>query len=362
MASHRPAKLTSMVPKKIYVAVLFGGRSSEHEISVRSAASIIAALDRGRYEAIPVAIERSGRWLGPDRSAALLPREVAETCRLDRVEISPEPGCSRGFDVVFPALHGPYGEDGRVQGLLDMADVPYVGSGVLGSACGMDKDVMKRLFHERRLPSLRHVALQRDEAGDRFDDIEERIGYPAFVKPANLGSSVGIRKVEGRADLLRALDYAGEFDRKIIVEPAVHAREIECAVLGNDAPEASLPGEVVVRSGFYDYETKYLTDDAELAVPARLEADQAKSIQGLAVDAFRAVECSGLARVDFFVENATGRILINEVNTMPGFTSISMFPRMWEASGLPYSELIERLIELAFSRQEQNRKVRFEPG
>ena len=262
--------------------------------------------------------------------------------------------------MVFPVLHGPNGEDGRVQGFLDMADVPYVGSGVLGSACAMDKDVMKRLFRERRLPTLHHLALRREEAVDRSEEIEQRIGYPVFVKPANLGSSVGIRKVGGRADLRRALDHAGKFDRKIIVEPAVDAREIECAVLGNDTPEASHPGEIIVRSGFYDYETKYLTEEAELVVPARLGADQVKSIQGLAVDAFRAVNCAGLARVDFFVENATGRILINEVNTMPGFTSISMFPRMWAASGLPYPALIGRLIELALSRQDQNRKIRFE--
>lgn len=349
-----------MAPKKIRVAVLFGGRSSEHEVSIRSAASIIAALDRGRYEAVPVAIERSGRWLEPDRSAALLPGEVAKLCLLEPIEISHEPGDSHGFDVAFPALHGPYGEDGRVQGFLDLANVPYVGSGVLGSACGMDKDVMKRLFRERRLPTLHHVALRREEIDDRLEEIDEHIGYPAFVKPANLGSSVGIRRVGDRADLRQALNYAGEFDRKIIVEPAVNAREIECAVLGNDAPEASLPGEVVVSGGFYDYATKYLTDEAELVVPARLTADQIRSIRGLAVDAFRAVECAGLARVDFFMEHATGRILINELNTMPGFTSISMFPKMWEASGLSYSALIERLIELAFSRQEQSRTIRFE--
>ena len=349
-----------MAAKRMRVAVLFGGRSSEHEVSIRSAASIIGALDAQRYAAVPVAIERSGLWLGPARSAELLPAEIADKCCLEPVEVRHEPGRSRGFDVVFPALHGPFGEDGRVQGLLDMADLPYVGSGVLGSACGMDKDVMKRLFRERHLPTLPHVALGWNETGGRLDEIEERIGYPAFVKPANLGSSVGIRKVASRADLSAAIEYAGQFDRKIIVERAVAAREIECAVLGNDKPKASLPGEIVVRDGFYDYDTKYVTDDAELVVPARLEPDQVRAIQGLAVDAFRALDCAGLARVDFFIENSTGQVLVNEVNTMPGFTSISMFPKMWAVSGLSYPDLIEQLIELAFMRHAQSRKVRFE--
>ena len=349
-----------MPTRRIRVAVLFGGRSSEHEVSIRSAASIISALDGQRYAAIPIAIERSGRWLEPEPSAGLFPPDIAAKCSLEPLEVCHEPGRSQGFDVVFPVLHGPFGEDGRVQGLLDMADVPYVGAGVLGSACGMDKDVMKRLFRERRLPTLPHVALSRGDTSGRHREIEERIGYPAFVKPANLGSSVGIRRVGDRKGLVTAREYAGEFDRKIIVEPAVDAREIECAVLGNDEPQASLPGEIVVRDGFYDYDTKYVTDDAELVVPARLEPDQVQAIQGLAVDAFRALDCAGLARVDFFIENSTGQVLVNEVNTMPGFTSISMFPRMWEASGLTYSKLIERLIELAFLRHDMNREIRFE--
>lgn len=349
-----------MAAKRIRVAVLFGGRSSEHEVSIRSAASIIGALDGQRYAAIPIAIERSGRWLEPARSAGLLPAEVADKCCLEPVEFWHEPGRSRGFDLVFPALHGPFGEDGRVQGFLDMADVPYVGSGVLGSACGMDKDVMKRLFREHHLPTLPHVALARNETASRLGEIEECMGYPAFVKPANLGSSVGIRKVASRTDLSAAIEYAGQFDRKIIVERAVDAREIECAVLGNDEPRASLPGEIVVRDGFYDYDSKYVTDDAELVVPAQLEPDQVLAIQGLAVDAFRALDCAGLARVDFFIENSTGLVLVNEVNTMPGFTSISMFPKMWSASGLSYPDLIGQLIELAFMRHAQSREIRFE--
>ena len=349
-----------MATKRIRVAVLFGGRSSEHEVSIRSAASIIGALNGELYVAVPIAIERSGRWLEPARSVALLSGEIADKCSLEPVEFRHESGLSRGFDVVFPTLHGPYGEDGRLQGLLDMADVPYVGSGVLGSACGMDKDVMKRLFRERLVPTLPHIALSREETSDRLGDIEERIGYPAFVKPANLGSSVGIRRVESRKRLLEALEYAGQFDLKIIVEPAVAAREIECAVLGNDKPRASLPGEIVMRKGFYDYDAKYVTDTAELVVPARLEPDQVRTIQGLALEAFRALGCAGLARVDFFIEDSTGQVLVNEVNTMPGFTSISMFPKMWAVSGLSYPDLIEQLIELAFMRHVQGRKIRFE--
>lgn len=349
-----------MASSKTRVAVLFGGRSSEHEVSVLSAASIIGGLAAERFDAIPVAIERSGRWLDSKRSASWLPAEAASKCVATPVEFSHEPGSSRGFDLVFPALHGPFGEDGRVQGLLDMADVPYVGSGVLGSACGMDKDIMKRLFRERQLPTLAHVTVHRGEATGRYEEIERLIGYPAFVKPANLGSSVGIRKAQDRTELLEAIEYAAEFDRKVLVERAVDAREIECAVLGNDDPEASLPGEVVTRSGFYDYEAKYETEDAELVVPADLDPDLTRTIRRFATEAFRAVGCAGLARVDFFLERATEKILINEVNTMPGFTSISLFPRMWAASGLAYGDLIERLIDLALERHGQQQGLRYD--
>ncbi len=347
-----------MPGKKTRVLVLFGGRSGEHEISILSAASIIAAIDSERFAAIPLAINRDGRWLDPPSSAALLPPETVKSCSLEAVDISHQPGLSRGFDIAFPALHGPYGEDGKVQGLLEMGDVPYVGSGVLGSACGMDKDVMKRLFRESGLPTLPHVAVWRGQVRERRAEIERRIGFPAFVKPANLGSSVGIRKVKDSAGLLSALEYAGEFDRKIIVEPGVDAREIECSILGNEEPEASLPGEIVTPCGFYDYETKYLTDSAELVAPAELTPDQTDSIQRLAVLAFQAIGCAGLARVDFFIERATERVLLNEVNTMPGFTSISMFPRMWAASGISYPNLIERLIELGLARHFHARSVR----
>ena len=323
-----------------------------------SAASIIAALEPERYTAIPVAIGRDGQWLDPWTSVALLPAKASALCSCEAVKVSHQPGRSEGFDIVFPVLHGPYGEDGRLQGLLDMGDLPYVGSGVPGSACGMDKDVMKLLFRANGLPTLPHVAVTRGRALSRCAAIESRVGYPAFVKPANLGSSVGIRRVKDRGSLRAALEYAGKFDLKIVVEPGVDAREIECAVLGNDRPRASLPGEIIAPSGFYDYETKYETDEAELVVPAALATEQVASIQELAVHAFEAIGCSGLARVDFFIEKATDRILLNEVNTMPGFTSISMFPRMWAATGLAYPALVERLIELGFDRHAEARSLR----
>lgn len=349
-----------MPRRKTRVLVLFGGRSSEHEVSILSAASIIAAFDSERLVPIPMAIDRDGRWLDARASAALLPPETARLCSLEAVAVSHQPGASRGFDIAFPALHGPFGEDGKIQGLLEMGDVPYVGCGVLGSACAMDKDVMKRLFRESGLPTLPHVTLWRGQASERCEEIERRIGFPAFVKPANLGSSVGIRRVEDSASLLAAIDYAGEFDPKIIVEPGVDAREIECSVLGNEEPRSSLPGEIVMHGGFYDYETKYLTDSAELIAPADLTPAQADSIQKLAVMAFTALGCAGLARVDFFIEKATGRILLNEVNTMPGFTSISMFPRLWAVSGISYPDLIKRLVELGLARHTAARSVRID--
>ena len=347
--------------RRIRVLVVFGGRSSEHEVSIRSAASIVGAIDDARYVAIPTAITRDGRWLSPRESASLLPPSSRDRAVLREVTVSHEAGASSGFDIVFPALHGPYGEDGTIQGLLEMADVPFVGSGVLGSACGMDKDVMKRLFRESGLPTLPHATALGGQSAERCSEIGARIGFPAFVKPANLGSSVGIRRVADSASLKEAIDYACEFDRKVIVEPGVDAREIECAVLGNEEPEASLTGEIVTPDGFYDYTTKYVADDAELVVPARLAPDQEERIRKLSVRTFRAVGCAGLARVDFFIEKASGRILLNEINTMPGFTSISMFPRLWEESGIPYTDLVERLIDLGFDRHARTRTLRYEP-
>jgi D-alanine-D-alanine ligase len=348
-----------MARKKI--AVLFGGRSGEHEVSIRSAASVINALDQTKYEIIPVAITKEGRWLPPGQSVGLLPPGAREaTSTATAVSVSQEPGSASGVDVVFPVLHGTFGEDGTVQGFFELADVAYVGAGVLGSACGMDKDVMKRLFREAGLPTVEHIALLRRDGRGRVAELEERFGYPLFVKPANLGSSVGITKAHNREELLGALDLAAQFDRKIVVERAVNGREIECSVLGNDDPQASVPGEIVPAHEFYDYQAKYSSEDSKAIIPAPLTGSQTAEVQRLAVAAFQAVECCGLARVDFFLETETGKILLNEINTMPGFTSISMYPKMWEASGLFYAKLIDRLIELALERHAEKRQTRYE--
>ena len=344
----------------IRIVVLFGGRSGEHEVSIRSAASVISALDREKYEVVPVGITNEGQWLSPAESARLLPaHSVGSLSTGTAVALPPQPGAATGADVVFPVLHGTFGEDGTIQGLLELADVPYVGCGVLSSAAAMDKDVMKRLFRERGLPTVDHVALPRRERHEHTARLEERFGYPMFVKPANLGSSVGIAKVGHAAELARALDLAAQHDSKIVVEPAIEGREIECAVLGNDKPAASVPGEVIPGGEFYDYQAKYVDDTSKLVIPAALSAEQTSEVQRLAVAAFEAAGCAGLARVDFFLENASGRILLNELNTMPGFTSISMYPKLWAASGVPYSELLDRLVELAFDRHREKSQSRF---
>ncbi len=346
---------------KLRIAVLFGGRSGEHEISIRSAVSVFSVLDRSRYHVLPIAITKQGRWLTPADSLALLPPEARAGLDTDpKAMVSREPGATRGIDVVFPLLHGTFGEDGAVQGLLELADVAYIGSGVLGSACGMDKDVMKRLFSERGLPSVPHLALLRSEISEGWKPAVERFGYPIFVKPANLGSSVGIARAADEDELRAALADAARYDRKLILEPAIDGRELECAVLGNDAPEASVVGEVIPGEEFYSYEDKYLTNAARLEIPAKLSDAQSAEIRRLAVAAFQAVECRGPARVDFFLERESGRPLLNEVNTMPGFTSISMYPKLWQATGMPYADLVNRLIELALERQKEKAATRFE--
>ncbi len=345
---------------KTRIAVLFGGRSGEHEISIRSAASVIEALDPQKYEVLPLAITHEGRWLSTVESVRLLPPAAQpRDAGPKAVIVSKEPGQTSGVDVVFPVLHGTFGEDGTVQGLLELADVAYVGAGVLGSAAGMDKDIMKRLFRERGLATVDHVMVLRHERHEHTARLEKRFGYPVFVKPANLGSSVGISKAKNREDLRKALDLAAEFDRKIIVEQSINGREIECSVLGNDHPETSVPGEIKPGAEFYSYEAKYIDDTAQLVIPAELTVDQTREVQRLAVGAFQAVDCAGLARVDFFVEDGTGRVLLNEINTMPGFTSISMYPKLWEASGLPYPKLIDRLVELAFERHAEKKATKF---
>lgn len=359
-----------MTNPKLRVGVIFGGRSGEHEISLVSAKSVIDAMDRSRYEIVPIAITKSGRWLASSDAAQLLPeavvqggdREVAivgDPTRSDLVRIDAAAGPSSlgHLDVIFPVLHGTFGEDGTIQGLFELANLPYVGSGVLGSSAGMDKIAMKMLFRDAGLPIVPYVAATRTawerDPAPILDRVEREIGYPAFAKPANLGSSVGISKATDRASLENAIAEACRFDRRIVVEKGIDAREVEVAVLGNDTPEASVPGEIIPHADFYDYETKYLNDVAEYAIPAILEPDRSDEIRRLAVRAFQAVDAAGLARVDFFVERGTGTVYVNEINTMPGFTKISMYPKLWAATGISYGELIDRLIELAFERHHE---------
>lgn len=366
--------------RKITVGLLFGGKSGEHEVSLRSAASILSAIDRARYQVIPIGITKEGRWRADPEfkeggfpeilqqgAPVLLPPESPPSGSLIQIEAAGSRGGRRtSVDVVFPVLHGPFGEDGTIQGLLELANLPYVGAGVLGSAVAMDKDVMKRLFQQGGVPTAPFLAYRWDHWRNRVRKLEQqvadRLGYPCFVKPANLGSSIGISKVERAEDLSDALARAGEFDEKVIVERALDAREIECSVLGNDDPQASLPGEVIPRSGFYDYRAKYLDDSAELVVPARLRPDQVETIQQLAVRSFQVLECQGMARVDFFLERETEDLYVNEINTIPGFTSISMYPKLWQASGLSYSELIDRLIRLALERHRRRQSSRIDGG
>jgi D-alanine-D-alanine ligase len=339
---------------KIRVAVLFGGRSGEHEISLRSAESVLGALDRSKYEVVPVGITKTGKWLSPGEALAMLP--PAEEIRLTLEEGSalpmaaePDDG-ARPFDVVFPVLHGTFGEDGTVQGLFDLAGVPYVGAGVLGSAVGMDKDVMKRLLRDAGLPVLEYWRLQERDLPEFLRDQADGLPYPVFVKPANLGSSVGIHKVKAPDALEAALRDALSYDLKAIVERGIDAREIELAVLGNDEPVVSVPGEIRPSREFYDYQAKYLDDDSELIIPAVLDDAQEAEARRLAIATFRALECSGLGRVDLLLDKSTGRFFVNEINTLPGFTSISMYPRLWAASGLSFPDLLDRLIGLALER------------
>ncbi|MBM3820752.1 MAG: D-alanine--D-alanine ligase [Acidimicrobiia bacterium] len=352
--------------KKLRVGVIFGGRSSEHEVSVASAAAIFKYLDPDRYEAVPIRIEKTGQWkLGAPVPQALSAADVIRQQRTEALQ-TVEPSAivaGTGVDVVFPVLHGPYGEDGTVQGLLELLNVPYVGAGVLGSAVGMDKAVMKMVFAARGLPVGPYLVVLRHEwahdAAGIATRVAKELGYPVFVKPANLGSSVGISKAKSPDDLHAAMTLALDYDRKIVVEAAVpSAREIECSVLGNDEPEASVPGEIIPSREFYDYEAKYLDEGSRSVIPADLPAEKAAEIRRLAVEAFRAVDCAGMARVDFLMARDSGETFINEVNTIPGFTTISMYPQMWEASGLPYPKLLERLITLALERHADKQQLK----
>jgi len=359
--------------KRLRVGVIFGGRSGEHEVSLASAASVIRALDPEKYEAVPIGITKDGRWLVGTGAQKMLPDVLKNG---QRVWLPPDPTSASlvpmtpsaehpavGVDVVFPVLHGTFGEDGTVQGLLELAGLPYVGAGVIGSAVGMDKDVQKRLFAEEGLPIVPFVAVRRAEwERDRKSTIraiKKKLRFPMFVKPATLGSSVGMTRVKTEKELPAALDLAGEFALKIMVERAVSAREIEVSVLGNEDIRASIPGEILPHREFYDYTAKYLEEGTRLLIPAPLNKKQVATFQDYAARAFRAIECAGMARCDFFLEKKTGEIYINELNTIPGFTSISMYPKMWEASGLPYPQLIDKLIELAFELHREKARTKY---
>lgn len=360
---------------KTNIGVIFGGRTGEHEISVRSANTVIQHIDTERYTVVPVAISASGSWLNPFESFALLSEDARTVFSNDFSEFKDSQIALTGdtqpkgfvdlsgsmvskLDVVFPVLHGTFGEDGTIQGLFEMAGLPYVGCGVLGSSCGMDKVVMKTLFKEAGLPLCKHVwFLRRDweNSSERVVQlVENSIGYPCFVKPANLGSSVGVSRADDAEALKSAIALAAEYDRKIIVEEALNMREIECAVIGNDEPEASLPGEYLIRNKtktFLDYTEKYFaTGNNEFVVPAPVSEELSKKIRQMAITAFRAIDGSGLARVDFFLRNDTGTLLVSEINTMPGLTDASGFPKMWAGSGMSFPTVIDRLVELALER------------
>ena len=381
--------------KRLRVGVLYGGRSGEHEVSLASAASVFANLDRSRYEPVPIKIEKDGRWALADRPpSTMIAGEVIEQARLEaarpvregrEVHFVARPSDetilsidrTRGrdadvpaavvtglsLDVIFPMLHGPYGEDGTMQGLLELANIPYVGAGVLASAVGMDKGMMKIAFAGRGLPVCPYRVVLRHEWKTNADritaDLEKALHYPLFVKPANLGSSVGISKAKNASELVAAMDLAGSFDRKIVVEAAVpDAREIECAVLGNDTPEASVPGEIIPSREFYDYESKYLDEGSKSVIPADLPARTADEVRRLSIEAFKAVDAAGMSRIDFLLSRRDGSLWLNEVNTIPGFTTISMFAKLWAASGVDYPTLLDRLIGLALDRHAEKQQLR----
>jgi D-alanine-D-alanine ligase len=397
---------------KLRVGILFGGRSGEHEVSLLSAASVLNAIDKTKYEVVPIGITKDGHWLTAEHAERLLKGDAGEGARAtqkkhlragdpdatpgaavlasgEAVVVPPEPAHRESgltpfqtdasalrrasdrainVDVIFPVLHGTFGEDGTIQGLLELADIAYVGAGVLGSAAGMDKDVMKSLFRASGLPIVRHVTILRGqwerEPKKVQKLVESKLKYPVFVKPANLGSSVGISKAHDRKELGPAIAEAAKFDRKIVIEEGVggkknRAREIECSVLGNDDPIASIAGEIIPCKEFYDYDAKYLVQGSEGVVPAKITKAEMKTVQRLAIAAFQAVDCKGLARVDFLMEPKSRKILVNEINTMPGFTAISMYPKMWAASGVSYPELIDRLVQLGIERHEDKKRNQY---
>jgi D-alanine-D-alanine ligase len=407
-----------MATTKIRVGIIFGGRSGEHEVSLLSAASVLNAIDKSKYEVVPIGITKDGRWLTAEHAERLLKgqsqqqgqQQAGEGARStqanlragdpeatpgaavlatgESVVVPPEPA-RRGaglapfqtdanlrrasdrainVDVIFPVLHGTFGEDGTIQGLFELADIAYVGAGVLGSSAGMDKDIMKSLFRAAGLPIVKHVTVLRSQFEREPKKVqklvESKLKYPVFVKPANLGSSVGISKAHDRKELGPAVAEAAKFDRKIVIEEGVggkknKAREIECAVLGNDEPKASIAGEIVPCKEFYDYDAKYLAEGSELVIPAKLTKAEMKNVQKLAIAAFQAVDCTGLARVDFLMDPKSRRMFVNEINTMPGFTSISMYPKLWGATGVSYADLIDQLIQLGIERHEDKKRNQY---
>jgi len=361
-----------MTIKKIRVGIIFGGRSGEHEVSFCSASSIIKAIDKGKYTVVPIGITKEGRWISPCDSKLALQSGKIEgkstvillndsfskslVC-IDNNQKLDKSSVLEKLDVIFPVLHGPYGEDGTIQGLLELANIPYVGAGVASSAISMDKDLMRTIFQQKDLPILKWITIKRKEWQKDKEKIlsliQDSFEYPLFVKPANLGSSVGITKVHKKEELGKAIDLASSYDRKILIEEGLEEiREIECGVLGNDEPQVSVMGEIKPAGEFYDYDSKYIEEGTQLLIPADLPDGVSKEVQEIALRAFKAVDSAGMARVDFFVSKKENKIYLNEINTIPGFTSVSMYPRLWEASGIPYSELIDRLIQLALERHQ----------
>lgn len=364
--------------KKLRVGVIFGGRSGEHEVSLMSATSVMQALDPTKYEVVPIGITKQGRWMvagdvtkalagGLENAEGLPVSLLPDPTRngivpLERGELTSDRSSKLNLDVIFPVLHGTFGEDGTVQGLLELSGLPYVGGGVAASSVGMDKALMKAVFRDAGLPMVDFLVVKvadwEKQPEQVAHQVEARFGYPCFVKPANLGSSVGISKVRRREELDPAIRLAARFDRKLVIEDAAeNCREVECSVLGNDHPIASVTGEIVPVHEFYDYEAKYFNDSSELVIPARVSAGAAKTVQEMAVKAFQAIDCAGMARVDFFVHKETEEVLINEINTIPGFTRISMYPKLWEASGIPYREVLDRLIQLALERHQEKSRL-----
>jgi D-alanine-D-alanine ligase len=365
-----------MKTKKIRVGLIFGGRSGEHEVSFCSASSIIKAIDKSKYTVVPIGITKEGRWISPQDSELALqsgkiegkstvillndPSGRALVC-IDNNQRLDKSSALERLDLIFPVLHGPYGEDGTVQGLLELADIPYVGAGVAASAISMDKDLMKIIFQQRGLPILKWMTIKRKEWQKDKEKIlslvQDDFEYPLFVKPTNLGSSVGITKVHKKEEMEKAIDLASSYDRKILIEEGLEeAREIECSVLGNDEPRASVVGEVRPAGEFYDYDSKYIDKETQLIVPADLPDGVSRKVQEIALRAFKAVDAAGMARVDFFVSKKENKIYLSEINTIPGFTSVSMYPRLWEASGISYPDLIDQLIQLALERHQDKKQ------